>query len=165
MKRDARRKRALPVGQLVNELLGRRGVAANVREHRLVTAWKEIAGERLAARAWPDGLKNGVLHVRVLNNAWLHELSFLKEALVGKANEVCGAPPLVREVRLHLGAAQGIDSDDLVAALSRRQKKALPAPRPAVPSATLAKIDDDAAKVRDPELREIIRTARRKIGL
>ena len=77
-----RRPGSAPVraGELLAEVLKRRGVAGAVREQRLVTEWHSIVGERVAARAWPDGLNRGVLYVRVTNSAWLHELGFLKAA-------------------------------------------------------------------------------------
>ena len=87
----------------MTKVLEQRGVASEVREQRLVTEWEDIVGERVAVRAWPDGLRQGVLFIRVSNSAWLHELSFLKEAILASANRMAGPPTLVKEVRLHLG--------------------------------------------------------------
>jgi hypothetical protein len=152
----------------VRAVLARHGVEAAVREHRLVTEWESVVGPRVAARAWPDGLKNGVLYVRVTNSAWLHELGFLREALVREANRAAGDPPLVKEVRLHLGSRRtpATDEDDLVAALAS-QRRAKPAPRPRRPASTgeLARIDQEAGAVRDPDLAAVIRDVRRRLGL
>lgn len=163
------RKEPLEAGALVESVLRRYGVSAPVREHRLVTSWDEIVGERVAARAWPDGLKDGVLWVRVSNSAWMHELSFLREPIAARANELVGAR-IVRDVRFHLGsrnASAEEDRDDVVAALSRRlrpRKKATPA-RPTPSPALLDAIDEETARVSDPELRDTLRALRRRLGL
>ena len=110
---DRSRKRSRPAaaaGELVDGILKKYGAMQGVREHRLVTAWVEIVGDRVAARAWPDGLRDGVLSVRVANSAWMHELSFLREAVTRRANELVGPPRLVREVRFHLGANRRTES-------------------------------------------------------
>jgi predicted nucleic acid-binding Zn ribbon protein len=168
MARSAKRTRGAPTpaAQLVSAVLRRYGVESAVREHRIVTEWEAIVGDRVAARAWPDGLKNGVLYVRVTNSGWLQELGFLREALVRAANQAVGAP-LVREIRLHLGARPGGVGDDLVAALAaqRRPRGRPRSARPAPSSATLARIDRETAAVGDDELRAVLRDVRRRLGL
>jgi predicted nucleic acid-binding Zn ribbon protein len=138
-----------------------------VREHRLVTDWAEIVGERVAVRAWPVGLKAGVLRVRVSNSAWLHELSFLKDALVGRANQIVGNPPLVKEIRFTQGTPKpgDTDEDDVVAALARRRgpKRVAPA-RPAPSAAASQRIERETEAITDPELRAAVRSLRMKIG-
>jgi predicted nucleic acid-binding Zn ribbon protein len=166
--RRPRAKVATRAGELVRSVLTRYGVEGALREHRLVTEWDKIVGARVAARAWPDGLRHGVLYVRVTNSAWLHELAFLREALVREANKIVGDPPLVKEVRLHLGDRRSSqDAEDLVAALAGQKRPKLAArPRLAPASAAqLARIDVEADRVRDAELREIIRDVRRRLGL
>jgi hypothetical protein len=155
-----------PAAELVRAVLKRHGVEAAVREHRIVTEWETIVGPRVAARAWPDGLKNGVLFVRVTNSAWLQELGFLREPLARAANQAIGAP-LVREVHLHLGARRGRDGDDVVAALAaqRRIRQPARAPRPMPSTGELARIDRETARVGDAELRAILRDVRRRLGL
>jgi hypothetical protein len=154
-----------PAGVVVAEVLSRRGVASAVREERLVTEWRDIVGERVAARAWPDGLKQGILYVRVSNSAWLHELAFLKEAVIERANRVAGPPPLVREVRLHLVPRLGPLVDDVVAELAarRRRPRPLPAPSPPLSPAAEAAIARDTSHIADAELRDAIRAAWRKL--
>ncbi len=150
-------------GSILDRILEGHGIERNVREHRIVLDWKRIVGERIAARTWPDGLRSGVLWVRVANSAWLQELSFLRQTMVQRANELVGEPPLVQDVRLHIGARKQSDDDDVVAALAlrvfqRRHRRAY-SPTPAS-GAVLAQIEKDAAKVEDKQLREAIRGAR-----
>ena len=160
-----RKKKSLSVADLVDEIESGYGIARQIREHKLVTGWHEIVGERVAARASPDGLSRGVLSVRVSNSAWMHELSFLREAIVQKANEVCGGGSIVRSVRLHLGRKWGDDPDDVVAAFVRRPAAKKPVPRKEADSATKRRIDEETATVADPELRAALRVLRKRLGV
>src|SRR5262249_56053386 len=105
---------------------------------------------------------NGVLYVRVANAAWMQELSFLRDALVDKANRVVGeggdgGPPLIRSVRLHVEARRDADADDVIAALAARRR-----PRPArrtwppVDAAARARIAPETAGIAAHERRDII---------
>jgi len=153
---------------LIERVLSSYGVDRDIREQRIVLEWAAIVGERVARRTWPDGLRDGVLWVRVANSAWLQELSFLRSAMVERANELVGAPPLVREVRLHVGARKEQDADDVVAALAQRvmfQRRRRPwRPTPAT-GAALERIEKETAAVESDELRAAIREARIKLGL
>ena len=154
---------------LVDAILKKYGAFKDVREHRLVIGWADLVGERVAARAWPDGLSKGVLYVRVANSAWLHELSFLREALAEKANALVGGQRLVKDVRFHLGPRRDTaEEEDVIAELARR---AAARRRPAAPSrpppsiAGLERIDRETDAVSDPELRATLRALRRRLGL
>src|SRR5690242_3223336 len=110
-------KRGTAAAALVDAVLRKYGVHTAAREHRLVTRWEEIVGARVGARTQPDGLDGGTLWVRVANSAWMQELAFLKVEIASAANRVVGDPPLVRDVRFHLGRRKAEESkDDVVAA-------------------------------------------------
>lgn len=134
-----RRRKATDAGALVAGVLSRYGILDTVRELRLVTSWPDVVGERIAARSQPDGLQGGVLHVRVANSAWVHELTFLREDIRARANAAVGDPPLVREVRFHVGRARHPeDPDDVIAALARRPRRQTARPTPPDPEVRAA---------------------------
>lgn len=165
-RRERQARDAVPVAGLITDLLVKAGVQKAVREHRLVTEWDRIVGERVAARAWPDGLSRGVLYVRVSNSAWMHELAFLKDAMIDAARRVTGDPPVVKEVRFHIGARRAIDADDPLAELAARRRAraaAKPPPRLPVSGREAQAIDRDTARIADPELREAIRAAWKRL--
>lgn len=168
-RRGDRARRGIAAADLVATVLQRRGVSKEVREHRLLTRWSEVIGEENAARSFPDGLCRGVLWVRVESSAWMHQLSFLRRDLVERANRLLGDPPLVGEVRFHLGPRrpQEIPGDDLLARAARlRRRPARPRQLPEPASgARLAAIEREAATVEDEELRDIIFDARRRLNL
>ena len=66
-------------------VLDRYGIERELKEHRLLSHWKTVVGDRVASRTFPDGLSKGVLWVRVANSAWLHELSFMRDAILAKS--------------------------------------------------------------------------------
>ena len=154
-----RQRRAESAGNLVGELLTRLGVAGAVRERRLVTAWESMVGPRVAARAWPDALERGVLYVRVSNSAWMHELAFLREAMIDAARRVTGDPPLVKEIRFHLGRRRSGEGETL----EKPKAKPRPPARPTIDAKESAEIDRQTAGIADEELREAIRAAWKRL--
>jgi len=167
MKRPPRLRSAVTSAELMRKLLERHGLAEEVREHRLVTEWRSLVGERVAARTWPGRVRDGLLMVRVSNSAWLSELSFFKDALIERINQRLGDPPLVREIRLHLGKPPrgSVEEVDRAHARTRRAPlRARPLPPPAT-GADLQRIQGEVAAVEDDELRDEILEARRKLNL
>lgn len=144
------------------------GVQPAVREARLVTEWQRVVGARIATRAWPDSLKKGVLRVRVASAAWMHELGFLREALVGKLNDAVGGAPLVSEIRFWQGgrSTRSTDADDVVAAMARVAARPARKRREAAltPEAE-RRIEAESARIADPELRDLMATLRKRLGV
>jgi hypothetical protein len=162
-----RRGRARRAGEALGELLGKHGVARELREHRILARWRDIVGETLGERTFPDGLERGVLWVRVANSSWLHQLSFLRDDLVARIGRELGDPPLVREIRFHIGPRERIADDDALAPTVkiRRPPARLREPPPAARGEHLARIEAEAGKVSDPELRDAILELRRRWDL
>lgn len=171
--REVRRREVAAARDAVADVLALSGLTDTVRAHRIVTEWRAMVGERIAARTWPDGLKDGVLWVRVASSAWLHELTLMRAQLLDGIARVLGpdprAPtgaraPLVRELKLHLGARKQVDADDVLAmAQQARYRRTPPPAKPLPPPATgaaKARIDAETAEIGDDELRELIRAVR-----
>ncbi len=168
IRRPSRRRRGpRHAGDALGELLGKHGVARELREHRIVARWREMVGETLAERTFPDGLERGVLWVRVKNSSWLHQLSFLRDDLVARIARELGDPPLVREIRFHIGPRERIADDDALAPTVRIRRNAARLREPPPPAAgeELARIEREADAVRDPELRQAILEVRRRWDL
>jgi predicted nucleic acid-binding Zn ribbon protein len=159
-----RRKEVAPAGVAIDDVLARNGLDEPLRAHRLITEWRDMVGERIAGRTWPDGLSKKVLWVRVANSAWLHELTLLKARLLASIHDALGEPRLVDDLRFHIGARKQVDADDALAGAAfalRTRKKAtrLPLPPPAAGPA-LQRIERETANVDDDELRDLIRAVR-----
>jgi hypothetical protein len=162
---ERRRRHATTVGMndLVDRVLTGYGQAEDVRRYRVKTEWPRIVGERIATRTFPGLARDGVLPLRVINSSWLHELSFMREALVAQVNEALGDPPLIHDIRLHLGRPR---QDEVLETRPTRPRRPRPAAR-ALPApaqgAGLARIEAEAGAVADPDLRALITEVRRRL--
>ena len=167
---DRGRRKSAPsaASTLVSEALAAWGVTPAMREVRIVTEWRQLVGDRIAGKAWPDSLKNGILRVRVASSSWMHELGFLREALVKKINAVVGGPPLVKDIRFWMGGREQAsrDEEDIIAALTRAApKKAGRRREVKLGKDVEARIEAESAGVRDPELKDLIVALRRRLGM
>ena len=164
--RRARGRRRGPrsAADVLGELLGRHGVARELREHRILARWRDIVGETLSERTFPDGLERGVLWVRVKNSSWLHQLSFLRDDLVGRIGRELGDPPLVREIRFHIGPRERVADDDALAPTVRIRRSPARFREPPAPAdgERLARIEREAGAVSDADLRQVILDLRRR---
>jgi predicted nucleic acid-binding Zn ribbon protein len=113
---------------------------APIAEH----AWRRAVGARIADRAKPISLENGVLVVKVATSAWAHELSLMKTDLLKPL-----ATHGVRDIRFRVGTVEAAQRPT-----EQRKSRAVPKPAP-LPAELAANV----AKIEDPELRELIALA------
>ncbi len=146
-------------------VLKRHGIAKEIREHRLLLQWEKVVGPRVANRTLPDRLDKGVLWVRVETSSWMHQLSFMKDDIIAKANELCGEE-IVTGLHFHLGRHSRSANDPLSAAVAIRRPPARerPLPLPAQGRALRA-IETEAAGIEDEELRDAIVSVRKRLNL
>lgn len=79
---EQRKKRnAQKVGDIVNQLMARRGYGQIVGSEQIREAWNEIAGP-IGPHSIPGNLKRGVLEIIVRNSAVMQELTFRKRQLI-----------------------------------------------------------------------------------
>lgn len=96
-----KRGKGSPVGinQALSGVLAEAGLGHLVHEDRLRRNWESLLGSRASAIASMEGLKGWVLRVRVESATWRNELSFQREDIRRRANEILGAE-LVKDVIL-----------------------------------------------------------------
>ena len=74
-----------PLGDILSELVARRGLARTRGQEHLEQAWSNAAGQTAARYSRVGGLRRGVLEVLVANSVLLQELAgFQKETLLEK---------------------------------------------------------------------------------
>ncbi len=66
------------------------GLTKRLREYEVLERWPSIVGEKIAAVTEPSRIEDGTLTVHVKRAAWRNELTFLKQDLRKKINEVMG---------------------------------------------------------------------------
>lgn len=75
-----------------------KAIAAALLEAR----WNEVVGEPIASHTRPDEIRFDTLHILVDSAVWLHELSFLKKALIEKVNRFLGKNG-IRNIHFKIG--------------------------------------------------------------
>jgi hypothetical protein len=132
----------------VGAILERAGDAREARGRSAIDprAWRDAVGPRIAERARPLSLVDGVLLLRVPTSVWAHELSLLSEEVCVRLRD---RGIEARELRFRVGALPAVDRPP-----ERRTSRAVPPARPAPPSLQRA-----LAEVADSELRDAIASA------
>jgi predicted nucleic acid-binding Zn ribbon protein len=72
------------IGDVLAELMARRGFGRIAGNHALAEAWQQAAGEMLARHTRPAAVKRGVLEVIAANSTIMQELSFHKQPLLAE---------------------------------------------------------------------------------
>ena len=94
--------RAVPVVQVLSDLIPKLGLANSVREADILAAWTGVVGDFLAAHSRPERLVGGVLSVRVLQPSVRYELDRTwKPKILEKLRAEFGEK-MVREIRFIL---------------------------------------------------------------
>ncbi len=128
-------------------LARRLGLETMLLEHRLQREWRAIAGEPLASNTWPDQIRYKKLYLRVRNSVWMHQLTFLKPALIQKLATIAG-PEAITDITLRVGELPRTDPPSL-------PHPSVKAPAISAPTATLlAEASAHASAVQDPDLRD-----------
>lgn len=88
---------------VLEKLMKKLGLTERLREEEITAAWAETVGENIAIHSCPSHLRQGVLHVRVLQPTLLYELDrVLKAEVLRKLRERFGAK-VIRDVRFRIG--------------------------------------------------------------
>lgn len=87
---------------LVPEVMKGWRLDEQLREEDVAAAWSTIVGGLLARDSAPDGLRRGILTIRILQPAAHHELMMRKRQLVAKLQAIFGKDNL-KDVRFRHG--------------------------------------------------------------
>ena len=83
------------IGQLLQNLVRKRGLAEESAQKELNDIWKKAAGPRIASKTFVRRLRAGVLEVGVTNGAILEELTcYLKHDVLTAVQQVQANPPV-----------------------------------------------------------------------
>ena len=89
--------------ELMPKLMQRLGLRERLREAEVIEAWSKIVGDFIAAHSSPVALREGVLHVRVLQPALHYELEQIsKSEILRKLKQRFGGKT-IRDVRFRVG--------------------------------------------------------------
>jgi predicted nucleic acid-binding Zn ribbon protein len=71
------------LGDILAELMARRGYARELAAAQFTDAWREAAGELIATHTRVGTVKRGALEVIVANSVLSQEITFQKHAILG----------------------------------------------------------------------------------
>ena len=87
--------RPVQLGQLLGNLVRKRGLAEQSSRSELEDIWRTSADERVASKSYVKRLKSGVLEIGVTNGAILEELTcYLKHELLPAIQQKHPEPPI-----------------------------------------------------------------------
>lgn len=138
----------LKAPEALGAILNRAGENRFARTREAIPAllWREAVGARIAERAYPVSLEDGVLLLRVATSVWANELWLLADEVTARLRER-GVD--ARELRFRVGAMPPIDRPP-----ERRIARTVPA---------VKKVPEEVARVlaevSDPALRQAIESA------
>jgi predicted nucleic acid-binding Zn ribbon protein len=108
---DDYRRRRVPVptakkmGDVVGQLLVKRGYGNQQQAVSLDAVWNAAVGERFTTQSKAGQVKRGVLEVLVTNSAVIQELTFSKAKLI-KALAQSAADHKIRDIKFRVGSIQ-----------------------------------------------------------
>jgi hypothetical protein len=91
------------IGAAIDLAVSKNRMGEHLRPHQAIALWSETAGDRVAAVAQAESVRNGVLFVRVKSSVWASELTFYKPDLLHKLNDKLGGE-ILSDIRFHVGA-------------------------------------------------------------
>lgn len=138
------------MGELAERAVAKLVPPDRLRLVRAQLAWSNIARGRLQHVTWPIALRDHVLTIAVVDNQWLHELSYLRADILERLGELCPRAE-VGELRFRVGPIESIPEEAAPPDPPR------PEGLPDEPSSeTLEALGD----IEDPGLRQAIANAR-----
>jgi hypothetical protein len=90
------------IGDILSQLMARRGYARVQSGDQCAQAWREAAGELLAACSRATQVRRGVLEVLVSNSMMVQEIGFQKSALIQRLAELL-PDENIRNLKLRVG--------------------------------------------------------------
>ena len=108
MRRKFSSRQLVPIGEILDAALKRRGMAVKREETAVFKLWPQATGPQIALQTRPDGWRAGILFVRAASSVWVQQLHFMKEDIRQKLNSLAGKA-VVRDIHFtvgHIAAAE-----------------------------------------------------------
>jgi hypothetical protein len=86
-----KRKKAIPIGDLVRQYLRDEGLETPLNQHRLISSWGEVMGNGILTYTGELFIKNQTLWVKINSSVLRQELSIGRNQIVRRLNEHVGA--------------------------------------------------------------------------
>ena len=90
------------IGDVLAQLIARRGYARQQSTAAWESAWQTVAGEKMSSLSRAGSVRRGILEVTVVNNLLAQELGFQKEDFIKRLNESSPGEPITG-IRFRVG--------------------------------------------------------------
>jgi hypothetical protein len=143
-----RYKSPLPISRHIGDFL--QGFVPEKQKilNRIRECWGIVAGEQIAAHAYPDDIDFKTLLINVDDPIWINELTLLRgEIFAGLHNRIPSLKMHADKIRFRNGKVVKPEKQKPV------RKKAIPAPPPEI----INEIDENLKVIEDPELKKALR--------
>ncbi len=91
-----------PIGDILAELMARRGYGRVQSAETCATAWREAAGEAIAQHSRATEVRRGVLEVLVEHSTMVQELGFQKAELLKRLAQLV-PDQSIRDLKIRVG--------------------------------------------------------------
>jgi hypothetical protein len=95
-------KKLTSISPVLQDLAQSFGWEKGIAAARLETRWNEVVGDAIASHTHPEEIRFDTLTLLVDSAVWMHELSFLKKALIEKINRILGKNG-IRNIHFKMG--------------------------------------------------------------
>ncbi len=85
-----KKKNPRQLGSLISDVCRKIGMTEAYEEYKTLQIWNEVVGEAISKMTTVEKMKDGDLHVKVMNPSWRMELNFRKRDIVTRLNKAIG---------------------------------------------------------------------------
>ena len=101
-RRDRRSGDPVPIGEIVEDLLREDVFARGMPVVRLIKAWPDLVGQRLADATTPVSLEAGILTIRAADGPWGAQARYFTDQIKERADAALGGG-VIKAVRIVVG--------------------------------------------------------------
>ena len=173
--RHQRLRRQLSIELLIGQVIKLNKLTSAIVEHCIDVCWSEIVEERIAQRARPKALRDGVLAIGAQSSVWVHELQLKKSQILATINgwlraqrSWLGADVALVDLRFGLDDRRQIADPEQIRRLRLRSMRTLRGPErhpPAVSDAARDSILSETCRIEDPDVRAAVEAFRTTWGV
>ncbi len=89
-----------PLGDVLQQFLRNEGLETPLLQKRIIDAWDQVVGDRIAGYSSDKFIKNQVLFVKIVNPALRQDLSMMRSQLVKRLNSSVGTS-VISDIKIY----------------------------------------------------------------
>ena len=89
------------IKDILERIAKKTGLEVKLKEAKIFEVWSKEVGEKISNHTVPERLVKCKLYVKVDNNVWMNQLTFLKKDIINKLNKAIGED-LIKDIYFKL---------------------------------------------------------------